>query len=88
MCSGAQHVSFSSATALTFANAKIKPLPLLLISDKTPELEALGKKEGSGADSLTIGITMGFISFIRTHVSFSVRAWTPYPHLYAHFFSF
>ena len=62
-------------------SARIKALPLSLISDKMDELVSLGLEKGPGENSLTICTTKALISLIRTFVSFSVCTQTPY-----HFF--
>jgi len=53
MCTGVQHIPFSSTTTLMFTDAKIKAHLLFLILNKTLELEAFGLKALEG-NSLTI----------------------------------
>ena len=43
-----------------------------MVSNKIPELESLGLKEGSGRHRLTVNQTKDLLSLIRAHVSFSV----------------
>jgi len=45
-----KHVPFSSASSLSFAKAKIKAGPLIIISNKIPEIKSLGLKEGVGSN--------------------------------------
>jgi hypothetical protein len=66
-----KHAPFLGTDFLLFSEAKVEVEPLIIISNKIPELESLGLKEGLGSQ-LTINQTRDLISLIWAHISFSV----------------